>query len=76
MRVHSATFTVMLLTASLMFAGAASAQKTKSKTPQCGKVKITDAAGKVHTVMKMRCITLAQRKAAAQRAIATRARGR
>ncbi len=48
-------------------------QKAPPQQQAPAQLKITDAAGRVHTIMNMRNITPAQRKAAAERAQKTRA---
>lgn len=69
------TATYLLLLAALFWtAGDASAQKKPTKPQGCGTVTITDAAGRTHKVMKMHCITQAERNAAAKRARAMAAR--
>ncbi len=57
-----------------MFAFDSNAQTPKTPAQQkSAVVTITDAAGRTHSVKKMRSVTPAERKAAAQRAKQTRA---
>lgn len=63
---------ILLLAVGSLIWGVTPAAAQSKKSPQ-KRVMITDAAGRVHKVLPMRSTTMAQRKAAAQRAKAARA---
>lgn len=66
---------LLVVAALALTIGTAAAETKKATRPaNCGSVTVTDAAGRKHTIMKMHCITQAERKAAAKRARALAAR--